>query len=66
MNYSITHYRAQLVNLSDADVYTLHEDHPGVSDMEGYSDQAKLNSAIMHAALKAELIERNLFPAEIY
>lgn len=59
---SVDQRRQLLSVLTDEQLYEMHEEYPGVSDMEGYSCEARLSHAMNLSALKAELHIRCLVP----
>ena len=61
-NTPVTAAQAQFKLMSDEDLFFLHAEYPSVTDMQGYSSEAKLQLAINLSALKAELILRSLVP----
>lgn len=55
----------ELSSLPDEFIYELYHTYPSLVGMQGYSDEAKLEFSMTKAALHAQLIMRNLVPAEI-
>ncbi len=60
----VTQQQQQFKTMTDADLFLLSDEMPSLTDMNGYSSQAKLELAITSAALRSELILRSLVPTQ--
>ena len=58
----VTEQQQQFKSVSDADLFILFDEMPSLTDMNGYSSQAKLELAITVSAIRSEMIYRSLVP----